>query len=383
MADITFNQFLDEQKKTTGSVNSLGETLREQLLGESRVRDSFDKDLLDSQKEITQAVKESRPTPPTAADIIKGSLPEVLATYDTYKKEKEYATDPDRPSQDDDQWKKQHENMEKVLEGESDDDQWKKQHENMEKVLEANKRPYEALTEIPKLLAPEDNSLEAPLGRLGEDIRETMQGFTFDQKPDKITEDTDEEQKSILERLAGGLNFIGESLRGLGKDTESASQRKEGKKDTESFTKKTFGKLGDTFKSGFKSLGKSFETFKSLAGTAFKAFLLAVGLFALIEFLQSPTWKAIREWIAENPLTGVLATIIAINVLFNLIISDKMKSFDILFSLTELENRRDYGNKLRDNLNELLKKDDIIKKEDKILLYKLYQKLKSEFEEIK
>ena len=78
-----------------------------------------------------------------------------------------------------------------------------------------------------------------------------------------------------------------------------------------------------------------------------------------------------------------IATIIAINVLFNLIISDKMKYFDILFSLTELENRRDYGNKLRDNLNELLKKDDIIKEEDKILLYKLYQKLKSEFEEIK
>ena len=79
----------------------------------------------------------------------------------------------------------------------------------------------------------------------------------------------------------------------------------------------------------------------------------------------------------------LIATIIAINVLFNLIISDKMESFDILFSLTELENRRDYGNKLRDNLNELLKKDDIIKEEDKILLYKLYQKLKSEFEEIK
>ena len=78
-----------------------------------------------------------------------------------------------------------------------------------------------------------------------------------------------------------------------------------------------------------------------------------------------------------------IATIIAINVLFNLIISDKMKHFDILFSLTELENRRDYGNKLRNNLNELLKKDDIINEEDKILLYKLYQKLKSEFEEIK
>ena len=78
-----------------------------------------------------------------------------------------------------------------------------------------------------------------------------------------------------------------------------------------------------------------------------------------------------------------IAVIITINVLFNLIISDKMEYFDILFSLTELENRRDYGNKLRDNLNELLKKDVIIKEEDKILLYKLYQKFKSEFEEIK
>ena len=79
----------------------------------------------------------------------------------------------------------------------------------------------------------------------------------------------------------------------------------------------------------------------------------------------------------------LIATIITIQVLFNLAISNHMKYFDIMFSLTELENRRDYGNKFRDNLNELLKKDDIIKEEDKILLYKLYKKLKSEFEEIK
>ena len=77
-----------------------------------------------------------------------------------------------------------------------------------------------------------------------------------------------------------------------------------------------------------------------------------------------------------------IATIIAINVLFNLIISNKMESFDILFSLTELENRRDYGNKLRNNLNELLKKDDIINEEDKILLYKLYIKIKNEFKDL-
>tara|TARA_Y100000590_G_scaffold466383_1_gene641531 strand:- start:912 stop:1217 length:306 start_codon:yes stop_codon:yes gene_type:complete len=77
-----------------------------------------------------------------------------------------------------------------------------------------------------------------------------------------------------------------------------------------------------------------------------------------------------------------IAAIISINILFNLLISDKIKYFDTLISLTELENRRDYADKLRDNLNNLLKKDEIIKKEDKILLYKLYQKLKSEFKDI-
>ena len=77
-----------------------------------------------------------------------------------------------------------------------------------------------------------------------------------------------------------------------------------------------------------------------------------------------------------------IAIIIIINVLFNLIISDKFKHFDSLFALTELEERRVQADILRDNLNDLLKKDSILKKEDKILLYKLYQKLKLEFEQV-
>ena len=77
-----------------------------------------------------------------------------------------------------------------------------------------------------------------------------------------------------------------------------------------------------------------------------------------------------------------IAVIILINVLFNLIIADKMKYFDVLFSLTDLENRKVYGEKVRDDLKEILKKDEIIKKEDKILLYNLYKKLESEFKEI-
>ena len=40
MADINFDKLLDEQRKTTGSLNRLGKTLREQLLGdESQEKD--------------------------------------------------------------------------------------------------------------------------------------------------------------------------------------------------------------------------------------------------------------------------------------------------------------------------------------------------------
>ena len=77
-----------------------------------------------------------------------------------------------------------------------------------------------------------------------------------------------------------------------------------------------------------------------------------------------------------------IAVIISINVLFNLLISDKIKYLEPLFSLTELENRKYYRDKIREDLNELLKKDEIIKKEDRILLYNLYKKLESEFKEI-
>ena len=77
-----------------------------------------------------------------------------------------------------------------------------------------------------------------------------------------------------------------------------------------------------------------------------------------------------------------IAVIISINVLFNLLISDKIKYLEPLFSLTELETRKYYRDKIREDLNELLKKDEIIKKEDRILLYNLYKKLESEFKEI-
>ena len=77
-----------------------------------------------------------------------------------------------------------------------------------------------------------------------------------------------------------------------------------------------------------------------------------------------------------------IAAIIVINVLFNILISN-IPYVDTLISLTELESRRQHADKLRDSISELLKKDSIIKQEDKILLYKFYKKLESEFEDVK
>ena len=77
-----------------------------------------------------------------------------------------------------------------------------------------------------------------------------------------------------------------------------------------------------------------------------------------------------------------LAIVFVINILFNLIVADKFKSVGLLLSIDELETRRELGNKIRDDVEQVLKKEHIIKKEDKLLIYKLYQKIKSEFKDI-
>ena len=77
-----------------------------------------------------------------------------------------------------------------------------------------------------------------------------------------------------------------------------------------------------------------------------------------------------------------LAIVFIINILFNLIVADKFKSLGLVLSIDELETRRELGNKIRDDIEQILKKEHIIKKEDKLLIYKLYQKVKSECKDI-
>ena len=69
-----------------------------------------------------------------------------------------------------------------------------------------------------------------------------------------------------------------------------------------------------------------------------------------------------------------IAIVIVINLLFNLIFSERLEKMDKIFSLDR--------NKIRSELSKGLNKENIIAEEDKIILYKLYLKIKREFEDL-
>ncbi len=76
------------------------------------------------------------------------------------------------------------------------------------------------------------------------------------------------------------------------------------------------------------------------------------------------------------------AIIIIINVTYNLILADKLESINSLLQLNKKENIELIKNKVRLEIERGIKKDKILNEEDKILLYKLYKKLRKEFSEI-
>jgi|TARA_B100000780_G_scaffold225307_1_gene164408 hypothetical protein len=81
-------------------------------------------------------------------------------------------------------------------------------------------------------------------------------------------------------------------------------------------------------------------------------------------------------------ISVAFAIILIINVIFNLFIGDKMQTINNLLSLDKSKFRNDFRNKIRNEINNGLEKDHIFNEEDKILLYKLYIKIKDEFKDI-
>ena len=74
-----------------------------------------------------------------------------------------------------------------------------------------------------------------------------------------------------------------------------------------------------------------------------------------------------------------IAIVIVINLLFNLIFAERLEKLDKILLLDKSKMRNEFRQKIRQELSSGLEKENMIAEEDKILLYKLYLKIKKEF----
>ena len=77
-----------------------------------------------------------------------------------------------------------------------------------------------------------------------------------------------------------------------------------------------------------------------------------------------------------------IASVIVINLLFNLIFAERLAKIDKILLLNKSLQRNEMKEKIREELTDGLNKENMIAEEDKILLYKIYLKLKKEFENL-
>ena len=77
-----------------------------------------------------------------------------------------------------------------------------------------------------------------------------------------------------------------------------------------------------------------------------------------------------------------IASVIVINLIFNLILGERLEKIDKILSLNKSHIRNEIKGKIREELTDGLNKENMIAEEDKILLYKIYLKIKKEFENL-
>jgi hypothetical protein len=74
-----------------------------------------------------------------------------------------------------------------------------------------------------------------------------------------------------------------------------------------------------------------------------------------------------------------IAVIIIINIIFNILLGERLEKIDKIMSLSDSSSRAEVKKKIRSELNKGLEKDRIFSEEDKILIYKIYKKIRREF----
>ena len=65
-----------------------------------------------------------------------------------------------------------------------------------------------------------------------------------------------------------------------------------------------------------------------------------------------------------------IAVIIIINLIFNILLGERLEKIDKIISLGDSSTRNDVKLKIRSELNKGLDKENIFSKEDKVLIYK-------------
>ena len=81
-------------------------------------------------------------------------------------------------------------------------------------------------------------------------------------------------------------------------------------------------------------------------------------------------------------LSVAIVVVIVINLIFNLIFADRLEKIDKILLLNQSAVREEVKEKIRRELNDGLDNEHLLAEEDKILLYKIYMKLRKEFEVI-
>jgi hypothetical protein len=77
-----------------------------------------------------------------------------------------------------------------------------------------------------------------------------------------------------------------------------------------------------------------------------------------------------------------LAIILIINFLFNTILADRLEKIDKILNFADKNSRFEIRDKIRLEIENGLEKKNLINEKDKILLYKLYLKIKKEFKDL-
>ena len=96
---------------------------------------------------------------------------------------------------------------------------------------------------------------------------------------------------------------------------------------------------------------------------------------------KSVQQKSLKIFFVKLISTSIVI-IMVINLIFNLFFAERLEKLDNILLLDRSDVRQDMKSKIRNELNDALKKDNLIYEEDKILLYKLFQKIKKEFQDI-